>query len=126
MSAIGQKKALRRGLLHFLAVSSSTASAACLFSAGLAPGIFEALPTASVGKRRLPRAIQGAWGGGANTYKQRSSRGHGYKWKRKQMEELARRKCPLVVNGAGKLIALRHDLFGSGEEKGEEPDWDAI
>ena len=42
------------------------------------------------------------------------------------MLELARRKCPFVVNGAGKLIVLRHDLFGSEEEKGEEPDFDAI
>jgi len=53
----------------------------------------------------------------------------GYKWRRKQMEELARRKCPFVVNGAGKLIVLRHDLFGSGEEKEEnreEPNLDGI
>ena len=50
----------------------------------------------------------------------------GYKWKRKQMEELARRKCPFVVNGAGKLIVLRSDLFNHGEDMGEEPDFDAI
>ncbi len=53
----------------------------------------------------------------------------GYKWKSKQMLELARRKCPFVVNGAGKLIVLRHDLFGSGEEKEEnreEPNLDGI
>ena len=50
----------------------------------------------------------------------------GYKWKRKQMEELARRKCPFVVNGAGKLIVLRADLINHGEDMGEEPDFDAI
>ena len=53
----------------------------------------------------------------------------GYKWKNKQKLELARMKCRFHVNGAGKIIVLRHDLFGSEEEKEEnreEPNLDWI
>ncbi len=50
----------------------------------------------------------------------------GYKWKRKQMEELARMKCRFNVNGAGKIIVLRSDLFSHGEVNREEPNLDAI
>ena len=50
----------------------------------------------------------------------------GYTWREKQIIELSRRRIPFSVNGAGRLIVLRSDVFNPGKVNREEPNLDLV